>query len=102
MGHDAGHRGIEHRTVEQGPETELAKLFAARGIPGCQQCRDLATKMDAWGVDECPKRVKEIVNEILPRARAWADKGLVTWLAPNVALKAGIRKDVLKALENAQ
>lgn len=84
-----------------GPGTELLKLYSERGIPSCQQCHDLAASMNAWGVDGCRERLEELVADILPRAREWASHGWLTWLTPDVALKAVITSDVETAIANA-
>lgn len=56
-----------------GPGTELSNAIGAMGMPSCQQCHNLAKKMNAWGVVGCRDHLDEIVDEITPRALAWWD-----------------------------
>jgi len=47
-----------------GPGDELSKLLKRLGItytPDCP-CRSHAAQMDAWGCDECERRIDEIVG----------------------------------------
>lgn len=53
---------IQSKTV--GPGTKLKELLASLGFkeePGCP-CKAHAKQMDAWGCDECEKRIDEIVG----------------------------------------
>jgi orotate phosphoribosyltransferase len=54
-----------------GPGSQLLKIFESAGVPHCQECLDLAARMDRWGKRGCRHRLDRIVREILPRARAW-------------------------------
>ena len=56
-----------------GPGTELHDELTRLGIPACQACKALARKMNEWGVEESRKRIDEIVEDVLPRAKAWFD-----------------------------
>lgn len=58
-----------------GPGTEMKKLLAAVGIVASENCpcEQHARQMDAWGADECGRRVNEIVGWL--RAEA-AERGL--------------------------
>lgn len=91
----------ERGRLSGGPGSQLVVLYRERGIPSCQQCYTLAARMDSLGPDGCRERLDEIVADMLPRARAWADQGLITWLAPDVALRTVIRHDVLEAIARA-
>lgn len=89
------------QTATSGPGTEIAKIFQRLGISGCQQCSGLAAKMDAWGVDGCQQRLDEIVADILPRAKQWADRRWITSLAPGFVLREVIKSHVLTAIDRA-
>lgn len=54
-----------------GPGTALKQLLAKLGIAGHQGCgcTDFANQMDAWGADECEKRMDEVVGNLI-RQRA--------------------------------
>ncbi|MEQ9407734.1 MAG: glycosyltransferase family A protein [Fuerstiella sp.] len=69
-----------------GPGTELLSIFKGAGVPGCQQCAELAKRMDAWGAAGCREHLAEIVEDMLPRAVAWieADAPWVKSLLPEV------------------
>lgn len=54
-----------------GPGTELKKLLGMIGItatPTCS-CNARAVQMDAWGADECERRLDEIVGWLEGEAR---------------------------------
>ena len=64
----------QHKPVQRGPGTELAKLLGRFGIeptPTCQ-CRAKAAEMNAWGPDECerPERIDEVVAVMRAEAAA--------------------------------
>lgn len=65
---------VHQIVLPYGPGHELEIIMAARGVPSCQQCYDLARQMDAWGVVVCRERRAQIVDEIMPRAKEWAAK----------------------------
>ena len=73
----------------EGPGTVLHDAIAAMGMPSCQQCKDLAKRMNAWGVDGCREHFDEIVEDILPRAKNWwsnagyKEKMAVWWKSDN-------------------
>lgn len=73
----------------QGPGTALHEAIAMMGMPTCQQCKSLARKMNAWGVDGCREHFDEIVEDILPRAKRWwenatyKEKMSVWWKSDN-------------------
>ena len=46
------------RPSQTGPGTELQKLWS--DVPGCQQCNDLAEKMNAWGVAGCREHFEHL------------------------------------------
>jgi hypothetical protein len=80
-----------------------------RGIPHCQACLDLAARMDAMGCDWCAEHLGEIVEDILPRAKAWLKinhpvmsfLGRATGL-DDVVLRARISLEVKAAIEAAR
>jgi hypothetical protein len=65
----------------EGPGTVLVERFKAMKMPSCQRCMNLARKMNKWGPEGCRQNMDYIVNDILPRARAW-------WQASNHWMKA--------------
>lgn len=91
-----------------GPGTELKKLWSK--VPSCQRCNDLAVKMNRWGPDGCRKRLDEIVQDILPRAKKWLSENK-PWvhailgqlpIVEDSIIASRIRRDVLKAIELAE
>lgn len=95
-------------TPQAGPGTELAAIFAAAGVPGCQSCHELAGRMNAWGSAGCREKLEQIVAEILPRAQAWLAESR-PWVAgllgaagvETIALTAAIRRRVIAAIDAA-
>lgn len=98
---------------EAGPGTELIKILKELtdgGIPPCQECKDLARKMNHWGPEGCLQRITTIVDDIFPRADKWfaaeAEEG--GWIAklkanaPDFAKRTGIRMYVLRAINAAK
>lgn len=59
------------RVIEIGPGAELTAIMTSLGLPHCQDCKDQAKEMNAWGVVECRERMTEIVDKIMPRAKKW-------------------------------
>jgi hypothetical protein len=59
----------------EGPGTELKAMMAKDGFPPCQQCENLARRMNKWGVDGCRENMDEIVKDMLPRAKHWLKTG---------------------------
>lgn len=60
----AGGSAVTPARPPSGPGTELKKLLKLVGItatPNCP-CNARAAQMDAWGPDECEKRLDEIVD----------------------------------------
>lgn len=55
-----------------GPGSKLMDALKKAGATACDECRALAAKMDQWGAAGCENRLEEIVEDILPRAKAWA------------------------------
>ena len=95
--------------LSHGPGSQLVMIYTRRGMPSCQACHDLAAKMDGWGVDECRKRINEIVAEILPRAKNWlvSNKPWVHRVLEGVgledtAIRTVIRRDLLAAIKTAK
>jgi len=92
----------------RGPGTELIKMYEKMGVPSCSQCYELANKMNKWGADECIKRIEEIIEDILPRAKTWVsqNKPWVNTFLPNAltekAITYKIRSDVEKAINLAK
>lgn len=91
-----------------GPGTELVLIYQKAGVPPCKSCKDLASKMDKIGIEGCEEKIDQIVEEIIPRAKAWVatNRPWVHRLLPGVIEEAGIRSkvrlDVNKAIENAK
>lgn len=93
-----------------GPGTELLTIIhelTDGKIPPCQKCTDLARRMNEWGPDGCREHLREIVDDILPRAEKWltAEAEAGSWLAslkvnaPDFAKRAGIRSYVVRAID---
>jgi hypothetical protein len=95
------------KTPTQGPGTELIELLKGWKVPPCQQCKDLAARMNVWGVSGCRERIAEIVEDIFPRAKEWlaANKPWAHAMLPEIVEDAGIRlklrHDVGKAIDAA-
>ena len=87
---------------EEGPGTELIKIYEDRGVSGCSMCYELAAKMNEWGVEGCQQRKDEIVADIMPRAKEWAANGLFTRFAPDVLLERIIAHDIDMAIKEAE
>lgn len=70
-----GRAGFESpQSIRGGPGTELSKLLKRFGVeptPTCP-CREMASKMDALGCDECsrPERIDEVVAVMREEAQA--------------------------------
>jgi hypothetical protein len=90
-----------------GPGTELIAIMEAKGVPSCQQCKDLAVKMDEWGPVGCNERMREIVDDIYPRAEKWVaeNRAFISTFLPNAvkepAIRLMIRNYVLQAIDQA-
>lgn len=99
---------VHVRNRTDGPGTQLLLAYESAGVPHCQACRDLAAKMDEWGTQACRQRLDEIVEDMMPRARAWVaeNKPWIRKLLPRVLEDAGIRRkirsDVLQAIAAAE
>lgn len=92
---------------KNGPGSFLKKRFAELGVPPCQSCSVLASKMDAWGPEGCRQNLQVIVNEMLPRATAWlkSNGGWVNKLkaaAPDFAKRAVLESYIIQAIEEAE
>jgi len=91
-----------------GPGTELIKIYKEAGVPPCNQCYELADKMNEWGVEGCKNNIDAIIEDILPRAKRWVEnhKPWVHKLLPNLvkesAIKIKIKSDIQKAIANAE
>ena len=89
------------------PGVQLVKYYQSIGMPPCQACKDLAARMDEWGVAGCRERLADIVSDILPRAKAWV-KGKAAWVGAlfptfeDAALKFKINRDVTSAIDTAE
>jgi hypothetical protein len=86
----------------KGPGSQLLRIYESKGVSPCQQCYDLASKMNSWGIDGCKAHLEEIVIDILPRAREWIKRGWVTSFAPDMVLKVKIRHDARAAIRKAE
>ena len=92
-----------------GPGSVLLKMFAEAGVPHCQDCIDLAGKMDRLGKRGCQKHLDKIVVEILPRAQEWMAENQpflhrlfsTVKIVEDAALKLAIRRKVQKAIDKA-
>lgn len=92
-----------------GPGSKLMEAFAKYDAPHCQACENMAAKMDRWGADGCSKRLDEIVDDILPRAKRFlAEKRPWTHLAASIpvvgeaAVRIGLTRMVVDAIEKAE
>lgn len=95
--------GVAKPIVHEGPGTELKDIMTKAGVPSCQACKDLAYKMDSWGVDECRLRIDEIVEDILPRALKWVEKQYpwANTLFPSIVKEAELRRRIRKYVKMA-
>lgn len=132
--------GLVRRTVEHGgrsfdvltappapllpglPGTELYDwLKVLPGMMSCQLCYNMALQMNQWGATGCRANMETIVEDMLPRARAWW-KNSAPWMKaeawfhsqaslwtalkstvnPDGALRDSIRQHVLAAIERAE
>lgn len=96
---------LTYETIGCGPGSVLMQKYKDSGVPPCQACFKLAKKMNLWGPDRCLKNIGEIVEDILPRAKAWV-KNNAPWthfLLPGIVEDAGLRlkisSDVKVAIE---
>lgn len=97
------------KPLGDGPGTALTEMFKERGFPACQQCLNLAHRMNDWGAEGCRERLDEIVTDILPRARAWL-KAKMPWAKSlfgaikleDTILKHEIKKHVTAAIDAAE
>jgi hypothetical protein len=89
-----------------GPGTELKRLLARIGIRAGVSCacNSRAAQMDAWGCDECERRLEQVVGwlEQEHRKRLAAGETILPWsrLAAVVVIRLAIRR--ARAIENAQ
>ena len=97
------------RTDGFGPGSKLLAIYEAAGMPHCEECLKLAARMDEWGVAGCRKRLREIVDDILPRAKEWVaeHKPWMHRLAAGVgiestALRLAINRDVRRAIASSE
>lgn len=91
-----------------GPGTELLRMYEAVGVPTCEACKKLAQQMNNWGVAECRKRHKQIIDDIFPRAKEWIAQNM-PWthaVLPDCIEDYGIYQrissDVVKAVDEAE
>jgi glycosyltransferase involved in cell wall biosynthesis len=81
-------------------------MYEDAGIPHCQQCVELAKKMNQWGAEKCLENIDHIVEEIFPRAKEWVkqNKPWSNKLFPNIvkyaAIRLRIKSDVEKAISS--
>lgn len=96
---------------EHGPGTELSRLLKTAGAPDCQLCRQLAKKMNQWGPDECESRMSEIIDDMLPRAKAWFARNrpwahallrLLPDQVEDATIRLGLQNLVTEAILNAR
>lgn len=97
----------EPRLNGYGPGSRLVKLMEEAGMPHCDECLALAAKMDRWGKAGCTKKLDQIVEDILPRAREWiaenkplVHKFLSVIAAEDFTLRAGVRRKVQQAIDS--
>lgn len=89
-----------------GVGTELLKIYEKAGVPTCSKCIDLAMKMNEWGVNGCTEKMDLILEDILPRARAWIkdNQPWIDKLFPNViedlGIKMKVKLDINRAISN--
>lgn len=107
-GHSVGDESDVIRNKLYGPGTELLRIYEAAGVPSCDACKELAQKMNNWGVEECRKRLEEIFADIFPRAKEWLNQKH-PWamkLIPNAygdrKISRRIRADITKSIDEAE
>lgn len=90
-----------------GPGTELLEIYKSAGVPHCDACMELAQQMNDWGVDACRLKINDIVQDMLPRAKAWItqNKPWMAILIPDAIEEIGItiklKWDISKAIDTA-
>lgn len=89
------------QTVTAGPGTELSYIFARYGALSCPACKALAARMDAAGPDGCERDMKDIIDDIYPRAREWLRAKRGGRLIPEKAIRMIIKRSVNRAIENS-
>lgn len=91
-----------------GAGTELVRILKGYGVPACQACRDLAAKMDSWGIESCRDRIEDIVDDMLPRAKDWiaSKRRWIHSLLPDsvetFAVKLRLRGLINEAIESVE
>lgn len=99
---------VHDHEVKYGPGAELLHYYSASDMPDCEDCFTLCRKMNEWGVAGCEARLKEIVEDIFPRAKQWfADNKkwlhtIIPGFAEDFGIRAGITSDVKAAIERAK
>lgn len=99
---------VKAANTPYGPGTELLAIYHAAGVPTCELCKELAQKMNNWGVVECRKRIDYITSDILPRAMEWLAENYpwASRLIPNaiseLAVVTKIKMDVESAIVTAE
>lgn len=94
--------------LEFGPGSDLMDAWSKFDMPKCAACDDLKYRMNTWGPDGCEARLEDIIEDILPRAKAWmADSRPWTHaILPGIVEDFGIRKklraDVTAAIATAR
>ncbi len=80
------------------PGDELRKLLSGLGIKASGKCRchAVAAQMNAWGPDECERRIEEIVDAMDAEAKT---RG---WLRVVPFRKLGARRLVRVAIRNSR
>jgi len=90
-----------------GPGTELLRIYEKAGIPHCQECLDLAHEMNQWGVEKCRKKIDDIVEDMLPRAKEWISENkpwASRWIPDKIQTKGieiKLKLDVTAAVDAA-
>lgn len=76
-----------------GPGCQLTKTFAWFGIKddGTCGCAAYAAQMDAWGPDECERRMDEIVAHIVEMA---AKRSIILGAVPSVVVAFQVRRAI--------
>ena len=91
------------KMIAEGPGTELKAILKAKGVPPCQDCDESAQRMNELGVDGCKAQIKELVEEILPRALRWvkANKPWAHALLPGVVEELEVRRRIKGYIKKA-
>lgn len=107
-GQSAGDEFVSIKNKLYGPGSELLKIYEKAGVPSCEACKEMAQKMNNWGVEKCREKIEEILGDIMPRAKEWVDNKyswamiLIPDAIEETVIYTKVKSDVLKAISTAE